>query len=54
MVSLAVGFALSAFCAAEDHQVRPNRPGHGQLFVGSCYQPIDRTPEEIGRDIAIM
>lgn len=29
-------------------------PGPGQLFVGTCYQPIDRTPEEIDRDIAIM
>jgi len=29
-------------------------PGRGQLFVGACYQPIDRTPEQIDRDIAIM
>ncbi len=26
----------------------------GRLFVGTCYQPIDRTPEEIHRDIAMM
>ena len=32
----------------------PDWPGKGQLFVGTCYQPIDRTPEEIHRDIAIM
>ena len=32
----------------------PNWPGRGQLFVGTCYQPIDRTPEQIDRDIAIM
>ncbi|HEX6494592.1 MAG TPA: beta-galactosidase [Acidobacteriaceae bacterium] len=32
----------------------PNWPGPGQLFVGTCYQPVDRTPEEIDRDIAIM
>ena len=32
----------------------PGWPGPGQLFVGTCYQPIDRTPEEINRDIAIM
>jgi beta-galactosidase len=25
-----------------------------RLFVGTWYQPIDRTPEEIDRDIAIM
>lgn len=29
-------------------------PGPGQLFVGSCYQPIDRSPSEVDRDIAIM
>lgn len=29
-------------------------PGPGQLFVGACYQPVDRSPEEIDRDIAIM
>jgi len=29
-------------------------PCPGQLFVGTCYQPIDRTPEQIDRDIAIM
>ena len=32
----------------------PEWPGKGQLFVGTCYQPVDRTPEEIHRDIAIM
>lgn len=26
----------------------------GQLFVGTCYQPIDRSPEQIRADIAIM
>jgi len=29
-------------------------PGPGQLFAGTCYQPIDRSPEEIDRDIEIM
>jgi beta-galactosidase len=32
----------------------PAWPGKGHLFVGTCYQPIDRTPDEIHRDIAIM
>jgi len=32
----------------------PDWPGKGQLYVGTCYQPIDRTPEEIHNDIAIM
>lgn len=29
-------------------------PGPGQLFVGTCYQPVDRTPDQIQRDIALM
>lgn len=29
-------------------------PGPGQLFVGTCYQPVDRTPEQVKRDIALM
>jgi beta-galactosidase len=32
----------------------PNLPGPGELFVGTCYQPIDRTEEQIKADIAIM
>lgn len=32
----------------------PKWPGPGQLFAGTCYQPIDRSPEEIDRDIEIM
>lgn len=33
---------------------RPNLPGPGKLYVGTCYQPIERTPAEIDRDIALM
>jgi beta-galactosidase len=39
---------------AQDAPAHPNWPGPGQLFVGTCYQPIDRTPDQIDRDIAIM
>ena len=39
---------------AEDASTHPNWPGPGQLFVGTCYQPVDRTPEQINQDIAIM
>src|SRR5665213_3638914 len=31
-----------------------NFPGPGDMFVGACYQPIDRSPEQIVADIAIM
>jgi beta-galactosidase len=45
---------LSSVCVAQNVPLHPSWPGPGQLFVGSCYQPIDRSPEEIDRDIAIM
>lgn len=45
---------LNFACMAQDNSAHPNWPGPGQLFVGTCYQPIDRTPEEIDHDIAIM
>jgi beta-galactosidase len=45
---------LNSACAAQNAPAHPNLPGPGQLFVGTCYQPIDRTPEEIDNDIAIM
>jgi beta-galactosidase len=39
---------------AQQSPAHPNWPGPGQLFVGTCYQPVDRTPEQIDRDIAVM
>jgi beta-galactosidase len=46
---------LSSLAAgAQDTSVHPNWPGPGQLFVGACYQPVDRSPDEIDQDIAIM
>ncbi len=50
-------FALACACFpsfAQDAATPPNWSGPGQLFVGTCYQPIDRSPEEIDHDIAIM
>lgn len=32
----------------------PDWPGPGQLFVGTCYQPVDRTREQIHNDVALM
>ncbi|WP_249138307.1 beta-galactosidase [Phenylobacterium montanum] len=32
----------------------PDWPGSGQLFVGTCYQPIDRTREQVRDDVALM
>ncbi len=28
--------------------------GRARLFVGTCYQPVDRSPEQIRKDIALM
>jgi beta-galactosidase len=46
--------ALSSVSSAQDAPAHPKWPGPGQLFVGTCYQPIDRTPAQIDQDIAIM
>jgi len=32
----------------------PDWPGAGQLYVGTCYQPVDRSRAQIVRDIALM
>jgi beta-galactosidase len=55
-VALCLSFlaALNSGSAAQDAAAHSNWPGPGQLFVGTCYQPIDRTPDQIDRDIAIM
>lgn len=39
---------------AQSLSAHPDWPGPGQLFVGTCYQPVDRSPAEIDHDIAIM
>ena len=39
---------------AQSADQHPDWPGKGQLFVGTCYQPVDRSPEQIRRDIALM
>jgi beta-galactosidase len=50
---------LFALCSALISRAQPssahsNWPGPGQLFMGTCYQPIDRTPQQIDSDITIM
>jgi beta-galactosidase len=57
-VSLLTLLLISAVAShsgsAQNPPAYPNWPGPEQLFVGTCYQPIDRSPEEIDHDIAIM
>ena len=51
--ALAATVLLSA-ASAQEFARHPNWPGAGQLFVGTCYQPVDRTPDQIHSDIAVM
>src|ERR1039458_9479403 len=51
---LIAGLTLSGLSVAQDASVHANWQGPGQLFMGTCYQPIDRSSEQIDRDIAIM
>lgn len=39
---------------AQQAQSRADWAGQGQLFVGTCYQPVDRSSEQIKRDVAYM
>ena len=55
LVALSLGLALSSIpIGAEANPVHPTWPGPGQLFVGTCYQPVDRSSQQIDQDIAIM
>jgi len=54
-----LGLALTAakvpyLAHAQNASEHPNWPSAGQLFLGTCYQPIDRSPQQIDQDIAIM
>lgn len=53
LLAVITGIA-SAPSVAEDAAAHPEWPGPKQLFVGTCYQPIDRSTEQINRDISIM
>src|SRR5450755_1210571 len=50
---ISLGLASPAL-AGEDASAHPSWPGRGQLFVGTCYQPVDRSPQQIDSDIAVM
>ncbi|NLS27356.1 Beta-galactosidase BgaP [Sphingomonas sp. S2M10] len=45
---------LPAAALAQSAAGHPEWPGKGDLFVGTCYQPVDRSPEQIRQDIAVM
>jgi beta-galactosidase len=50
-IALCLSCALALGQSADQH---PDWPGTGQLFVGTCYQPVDRSPVQIRQDIALM
>ena len=52
--SLILLITWSLATSAQDGSVHPAWPGPGQLFVGACYQPVDRSPGQIDSDIAVM
>lgn len=55
LLALALVFGSLVSIAHADAAVgRNNWPGAGQLFVGTCYQPVDRSREQIKRDVALM
>lgn len=53
---LACTLALAALnpALAQSAEGHPDWPGPGQLFAGTCYQPVDRTLEQVKRDVALM
>jgi len=53
-VTALVGFAAVAASAERATASKARLSSKDGLFVGTCYQPVDRSPEEIRRDIALM
>jgi beta-galactosidase len=49
--ALCLSSALAFGQSAAQH---PEWPGKGLLFVGTCYQPVDRSLGQIRQDIALM
>ncbi len=44
----------STFLVGQSADQHPDWPSKGKLFVGTCYQPVDRSPEQTRKDIALM
>lgn len=51
---LAVAVLGPGVARAQSAEGHPGWPGPGQLFVGTCYQPVDRSREQIQRDVELM
>ncbi len=46
--------SLSGMLFGQNATEHSDWPGKGRLFVGTCYQPVDRSPAQIRQDIALM
>lgn len=53
-VSAFVSLGGLSVSAQSERNYLLEQPGDGELFVGANYQPIDRSPEQIRRDVALM
>lgn len=51
VLAAALAPAAAPARAADSHSAWP---GAGQLYVGTCYQPVDRSRAQVTRDIALM
>jgi beta-galactosidase len=53
---LACTLAVAALTSshAQSAEGHPDWPGAGQLFAGTCYQPVDRSLEQVKRDVTLM
>lgn len=51
IIALSLSCALARGQSADQH---PDWTGKGQLFVGTCYQPVDRSPEQVRQDVSLM
>jgi len=53
-LALSVAAGVAPISCGQQPALNPQWPGPGHLFAGTCYQPIDRSAEQVDEDIAIM
>lgn len=53
-IACALALASLTSACAQSAEGHPDWPGPGQLFAGVNYQPVDRTLEQVRRDVALM
>ena len=53
-IACALSLASLTSACAQSAEGHPDWPGPGELFAGVNYQPVDRTLEQVRRDVALM